>query len=122
MSEEASRIGEEVQEQARRAGQEFQHAAESGFEAASRSFGEVNTGLQAIAAEMTDFSRRRFEDVLQAWEQLIRARNIGEVVDAQARYMQKAYTDYMSEMSKLGEMYLGTTRNASKPIEQVTRR
>ncbi len=122
MAEEATRIGEEAQEQARRVGQEMQQAAESGFEAASRSFGEVNNGFQAIAAEMTDFSRRRFEDVLQAWEQLIRARNIGEVVDVQARYMQKAYAAYMSEMSKLGDLYLGTARNASKPIEQTTRK
>jgi hypothetical protein len=67
---------------------------------------------------MTDFSKRRWEDVLQAWEQLVRARPLGDVVEVQTRYAQRAYDAYMSEMSKLGEMYLGTARNASKSVER----
>jgi hypothetical protein len=104
MAEEVSTMGQQAQEHARRMGQEFQRAAEGGFEAASRSFGEVNKGLQAMATEMTDFSKRRLEDVLHSWEQLLRARNFGEVIDVQTRYAQRAYEAYMSEMSKLGEM------------------
>ena len=91
---------------------------QSGFEVASRSIGEVNRGLQAIAAEMTDFSKRRFEDIFQSWEQLLRARSFGDVVDAQARHAQRAYDAYTSEMSKLGKMYVGTTHSASEPIER----
>ena len=55
MAEEAKRMGEEAQEQALRLGHEYQKAAEGSFEAASRSFGEVNRGWQAIAAEVTEF-------------------------------------------------------------------
>jgi hypothetical protein len=122
MAEEVSTMGQQAQEHARRMGQEVQRAAEGGFEAASRSFGEVNKGLQAMATEMTDFSKRRLEDVLHSWEQLLRARNFGEVIDVQARYAQRAYEAYMSEMSKLGEMYLGTARDAAKPVEDASRR
>jgi hypothetical protein len=122
MAEEATRMAQETQEQAKRVGQEYQSAAESGFEAASRSFAEINRGFQAIATEMTDFSKRRFEDVLQSWEQLLRARSFGDIVEVQTRYAQRAYDAYTSEMSKLGEMHLGTTRKASKPIEQTSRR
>ena len=71
---------------------------------------------------MTDFSRRRFEDVFQSWEQLLRARSFGDVVEVQTRYAQKAYDAYTSEMSKLGEMYLSTTRETSKPIERASAR
>jgi hypothetical protein len=39
-------------------GHEYQKAVEGGFEAASRSAGEVHRGFQAIASEMTDFSAR----------------------------------------------------------------
>ena len=122
MAEEATRMGHEVQEQAQKVGREFQNAAGQGFEAASRSFGEVNRGFQAMAAEMTDFSKRRMEDVLQAWQQLLRARHFGDVVEVQTRYAQRAYDAYTSEMSKLGEMYLGTARNAAKPVEETSRR
>ena len=122
MAQEANRMGQEAQEQAKRVGQEFQKAAEGGFEAASRSLGEVNKGFQALATEMTDFSKRRFEDVFHAWEQLVRARSFGDVVDVQTRYAQKAYDAYASEMSKLGEMYIGMMRDASKPVEQASKR
>ena len=122
MAQEANRMGQEAQEQAKRVGQELQKAAEGGFEAASRSLGEVNKGFQALATEMTDFSKRRFEDVFHAWEQLLRARSFGDVVDVQTRYAQKAYDAYTSEMSKLGEMYIGMMRDASKPVEQASKR
>jgi hypothetical protein len=122
MAEEANRMGQEAQERAQRVGHEFQKAAEGGFEAASRSLSEVNKGFQAMAAEMTDFSKKRMEDVLEAWQQLLRARHFGDVVDVQTRYAQRACEAYMSEMSKLGEMYLGTARSASKPVEDTSRR
>ena len=89
MAEEATRIGHEVQDRTQRMAREYQNAAESGVEAAGRSFSEVNRGFQAVAAEMTDFSKRRWEDILQAWEQLLQARSFGEVVAVQTRYAQK---------------------------------
>jgi hypothetical protein len=111
MADEANRIGQQAQER-------FQ----TGFEAASRSFGEANRGFQVLASEMTDFSKRRFEDVFRAWEQLLRARSFPDVIEVQTQYAQRAYEAYTSEMSKLGEMYLGTVRSASKPVEESSRR
>jgi hypothetical protein len=122
MDEEASRIGKEVQETTQRMGREYQKAMERGFETASRSFSEAKRGFQALAAEMTDFSKRRSEDVFHAWEQLLRARHFGDVVEVQTQYAQRAYEAYTSEMSKLGEMCLDTARSASKPVEDATRR
>jgi phasin family protein len=110
LAEEANRMGQAAQEQANRVGQEFQKAAESGFEAASRSFGEVNRGFQAIATEMTDYSKKTLEDVFHAWEQLLRARSFGEAVDIQTRYAQQAYDTHVAEMSKLTELYRDLTR------------
>jgi len=121
MADEAKKIGQQAQEGAQRAGREFQ-AAEGGFEAASRSFTEANKGLEALASEMTDFSKKRFEDLFRAWEQLLRARSLPDVIEVQTQYAQRAYEAYTSEMSKLGEMYLGTVRSASKPVEESSRR
>jgi len=118
---ETTRLGEEIQEGAERFGHEYQRAAESGFEAVSRSFSEANKGFQVLASEITDFSKRRFEDVFRAWEQLLHARSFPDVVQVQTLYAQKAYEAYTSEMSKLGEMYMGVVRNASKPAEEASR-
>ena len=111
MANEANRIGQQAQER-------FQ----TGFEAASRLLSEANKGFQAMADELTDFSKSRWEAVFQAWEQLLRVRHLGDVVEVQTRYAQRAYDAYMSEMSKLGEMYLGTARNAASPVKESSRR
>jgi hypothetical protein len=68
MAEEANRMGREVQEQAQRVGREFQNAAGQGFDAASRSLSEVNRGFQALAAEMTEYSKKAFDDAIRTWE------------------------------------------------------
>jgi hypothetical protein len=71
---------------------------------------------------VTDFSKKRFEDVAQAWEQLVRARTFSDIVDVQSKYAQKAYDAYASEIAKLGDMYLGTARDAAKSFEQMSKR
>jgi phage-related protein len=74
---EANRMGEEMQERTQRMGREYQQAAASGMEAVSRSFTDANKGFQAMADELNDFSKSRWEAVFQAWEQLLRVRHIG---------------------------------------------
>jgi hypothetical protein len=49
MADEAKRMGEEVQGQAQRFGREYQEAAATGIEAASRSLTEANKGFQALS-------------------------------------------------------------------------
>ena len=109
-------------DEATRMGQQAQERMQSGFEAASRSFSEANKGFQSMAAELTDFSKRRWDDVFRTWEHLLRARHLGDVVEAQTQYSQRAFDAYTSEWTKLGEMTVGMVRDASKPVENASRR
>jgi phasin family protein len=97
--------------------EEFQKVGKDGFDAAVRSFGEFNKGFQAIAAEVTDYSKKAFEDSTRAFEQLIGAKSIEQAVEIQSQYAKKAYDGYVAEMSKLGEMYVGLAKDAYKPVE-----
>ncbi len=97
--------------------EEFQKVGKDGFDAAVRSFGEVNKGFQAIAAEFTDFSKKAFEDSTRAFEQLVGSKSIEQAVEIQSQYAKKAYETYIAEMSKLGEMYVGLAKDAYKPVE-----
>jgi phasin family protein len=97
--------------------EEFQKVGKDGFDAAVRSFGEVNKGFQAIAAEVTDYSKKAFEDSTRAFEQLIGAKSIEQAIEIQSQYAKKAYDAYVAEMSKLGEMYVGLAKDAYRPVE-----
>src|SRR5687767_7300363 len=103
--DQAKRFGEETAEEGRRTGEQLSYAAQSGFEAASRSLGEVNRGFQAIAAEMSNYSKNTLEDVFQAWDQLLQARTVGDMMDVQTRYAKKAYDTHVAELSRLTELY-----------------
>ena len=111
-----------AQKQARKIGQEYQNAAVTGLEASSRSVSEFNRGMQEIADEMTDYSKRSLEEVVGAWQRLLDARPFGRLVEIQTRYIQNAYEAYTSEASRIGELYLGLARRVADPIEKVTRR
>jgi phasin family protein len=97
--------------------EEFQKVGKDGFDAAVRSFGEMNKGFQAIAAEVTDYSKKAFEDSTRAFEQLAGAKSVEQAIEIQAQYAKKAYDAYVAEMSKLGEMYAGLAKDAYKPVE-----
>jgi hypothetical protein len=109
-------------EELKNVGEESQRLSKEGFDAATRSFGEMTRASRALAAEMTDYSKRTFEDVFRAWEELLAAKSVVQVFEIQSQYAAKAYGTYMSEVSKFGEMYLDLARKASKPAEQATRK
>src|SRR5688572_21317558 len=45
-------------------------------EAAGRSYSEVNKGFQALASEMTNYSKKAFDDAMRTWEQLIGVKSL----------------------------------------------
>ena len=120
--QQATKFGQEVEGQAKRVGEQFQQASQRGFDAANLSLNEVSLGFQALAAEMTDYSKRTLDDVFRTWEQLLRARTVEDFIEIQTRYAQKAYEAHTKEMSKLTELCLSVTRNATKPIEQTAKK
>ncbi len=97
--------------------EEFQKVGKDGFDAAVRSYGEMNKGFQAITAEVTDYSKKAFEDSTRVFEQLVGAKSFEQAVEIQSQYAKKAYDTYMAEMSKIGEMYVGMAKDAYKPVE-----
>ena len=60
---------------------EVQKAGKNGFDAAVSSFGEANKGFQAIAAEITAYSKKAFEDSTRAFEQLLGAKSFEQVFE-----------------------------------------
>jgi phasin family protein len=106
-------------EQFSKTGEEFQKIGKDGFDAAARSFGEANKGLQVITAEVTDYSKRAFEESTRAFQQLLGAKSIEQAIEIQTQYAKKTFDAYLAQMSKLGEMYVGLAKDAYKPVEAV---
>ena len=98
-------------------GEEFQRVGKDGFDAVVSSFGEANKGFQALAAEITAYSKKSFEDGTRALQQLIGAKSVEQVIEIQSQYAKKAYDTHIAEMSKLGEMYVAIARDVYNPVQ-----
>ena len=55
---------------------DFQKMGKDNYEEVLRSYGEMNKGFQAIAARVTDYSKKAFEDATRAFEQLAGASHL----------------------------------------------
>jgi phasin family protein len=98
---------------------ESQKASKETLEATLRSFAELNKGFQAITAQVTDYSKKAFEDGTRAFEQLIGAKSIEQAVEIQSDYAKNAYETWAAEVSKLREMYVALAKDAYKPVQQT---
>ena len=74
-----------------------------------------------IATEMTDYSKRSFEEGTATFQKLASARDMRQVMEIQTDYAKRAYEDYMEQLSKIGAMYQSFAKDAFKPVERAFR-
>lgn len=98
---------------------DIQKMSQGNYDVAMKLFGEWNKSWQAIAAEMTDYSKRSFEDGTQTFEKLVSAKSVEQAFEIQSSYAKRAYDDYMHQVSKLGGMYAELAKEAYRPMERV---
>ena len=98
---------------------EFQKTGQSNMDAAMKMFGEWNKGWQAIAAEMSDYTKRSFEESTATFEKLLSAKSVEQAIEIQTGFAKRAYDGYMHQMSKLGGMYADLAKEAYKPVEKA---
>ena len=52
---------------------------------------EVNKGFQALAAEVTDYSKKALDDGMRAWEQLLGVKTVEQAPDYPLQLMLSIY-------------------------------
>ena len=99
--------------------QDFQKVSKVEMNGYLQMMGEWNKSWQTIATEMTDYSKRSFEDGTATFQKLVSARDMQQVMEIQTSYAKRAYEDYMRQMSKIGAMYQSIAKDAFKPVERA---
>jgi hypothetical protein len=99
--------------------EDFQKMTPFNMDAAMKAFGEWNKGWQTIAAEMTDYTKRSFEEGTATFEKLLTAKSFEQAVEIQTGYAKRAYDEYMHQLSKIGGMYADLAKEAYKPVEKA---
>lgn len=99
--------------------QDFQKFGQTNVDTAMKVFGDWNKGWQAIAAEMSDYSKRTFEDGTATFEKLLSAKSLEQAFEIQSGFAKRAYDDYVQQLTKIGGMYSSLAKEAYKPVEKA---
>ncbi len=102
--------------------EDIQKLGQSNTDTAMRMMGEWSKGWQTLATEMTDYSKRSFEEGTATFEKLLSAKSMEQAVEIQTNFAKKAYEDYMQQMTKIGSLYSELAKEAYKPVEKALAR
>ena len=99
--------------------EDMQKLSQTNMDTAMKAFGEWNKGWQAIAAEITDYTKKSFEEGTATFEKLASAKSVEQAIEIQTGFAKRAYDGYMHQMSKIGVMYAELAKEAYKPVEKA---
>lgn len=84
-----------------------------------KSFASLSKGMQAIAAEAGEYTKKSFETGSAAMEKLVSAKSFDKVVEIQTDYAKQAYEGFVAEATKISELYAELAKDAYKPFESA---
>jgi len=96
---------------------DMQSFGKDNMDATMKTFGAVSKGVQAIAVEVADYSKKSFEESSAAIEKMFGAKSIDKAIEVQSDYVKSAYESFVAEATKLGELYADLARESYKPFE-----
>src|SRR5271154_6086087 len=97
--------------------EEFQKYGKEQLEAASTVAASLAKGLQTIAAETTDYSKKSLENSSAFIEKILGAKSLDNAIQIQSEYAKSAYEGFVAQATKIGELYTSLAKEAFKPVE-----
>ena len=99
--------------------EEFQRYGKEHMDTTLKAWGQVSKGVQAIAAETADYSKKSFEEGSAAMEKLLGAKSFDKAMEIQTAYAKTAYEGFVAQATKLGELYADIAKESYKPFEAI---
>lgn len=84
---------------------------------ALKTYTDTARGFQAIAAEAAEYSKKSFQDTVTHFETLAGVKSFEAAFEVQTNFARSAYENFVSETTKLGEMYADLAKSAYKSYE-----
>ena len=97
--------------------EEANKKSKEAMDTALKGYSEVAKGFQAIAAETAEYSKKSFQDTVTHMETLAGAKSFETVFELQGNFVKSSYESFVSEATKMGEMYADLAKTVYKPYE-----
>jgi hypothetical protein len=99
--------------------EDFQKFSKQQLDAVNAATASVAKGLQEIAAESSDYSKKAFAASSAVVEKLLGAKSVETAIQIQTEYAKSAYEGFVAQASKINEIYVKLATEAFKPVETV---
>lgn len=96
--------------------EDFQSFSKQQLEAFSAASATLTKGLQELAVESTDYSKKAFAASSAVFEKLLGARSVESAVQIQSEYAKQAYEGFVAQANKVSELYAKVAADALKPV------
>lgn len=96
---------------------EMQKASKENMDVAMASMAAMSKGVQALAVETQDYSKKAMETGSAAMEDLLAAKSLDKAVEVQSDYMKTAYESFIGQATKVNEMIIDLAKESYKPYE-----
>jgi hypothetical protein len=97
--------------------EDFQNLSKTQLESAAVTSKSFVKGLQAIAAETTDYSKKSLESGTAFLEKLLGVKSLESAIQLQSEYAKTSYADFVAQATKIGELYSNLAKDTLKSIE-----
>jgi phasin family protein len=97
--------------------EEFQKFSKDQMESATTAASTLSKGVQEIAAEAAEYSKKSLEESTALVEKLLGAKTLDTAIQLQSDYAKSAYETFVSKATKFGELYTSLAKEAFKPME-----
>jgi phasin family protein len=74
-------------------------------------------GAETLHNEIFSYSKQSMEDALAATKALMATKSVHEAFELQTDFAKTAFDGYVSQMTKLGEIFVATTKSSFAPIQ-----
>lgn len=98
---------------------EIQKAGKDNMDLAMASMAAMSKGVQALAVETQDYSKKAMETGSAAMEDLLAAKSLDKAVEVQSDYVKTAYEAFVGQATKVNEMFVDLAKESYKPYEGV---
>jgi hypothetical protein len=96
--------------------EDFQKFSKDQVEAFTAASSTLTKGLQDIAAETTDYSKKAFAAGTATYEKLLGARSVESAVQIQTEFAKQAYEGFVAQATRVSELYTRVASDALKPV------
>ena len=95
---------------------DFQKFSKDQLEALTAASATFSKGLQDIAAESTDYSKKAFAANSALLEKLLGARSVESAIQIQTEFAKQAYEGFVAQATRVSELYTRVASDALKPV------